>query len=103
MGELESREAAVCAGCIFPRSQPAEERMLIVQEQLFSFVKEHGIPVEGEVRFTEYRRNDGVTTEAVFYPDWMSRLAEEFGGNREAAEVAWALGQRPNGYPEDTP
>ena len=31
---------------------------------------------------------------------WFRLLVEEFGGNREAAENAWALGQRPNGYPE---
>lgn len=26
-------------------------------------------------------------------------LVDELGGNRDAAEVAWALGQRPAGYP----
>lgn len=30
---------------------------------------------------------------------WFPLLVNEFDGNREAAEVAWALGQRPAAYP----
>jgi len=43
-------------------------------------------------------------THAVLLEDefvWFPLLVDEFDGNQEAAEVAWHLGQRPNGYPED--
>jgi hypothetical protein len=32
---------------------------------------------------------------------WLPLLAEEIGATTAAAEVAWALGQRPNGYPDE--
>jgi hypothetical protein len=50
----------------------------------------------------DYRLSDsGRCLEEEFV--WFPILVEEFDGNREAAEVAWALGLRPAGYSEATP
>lgn len=34
---------------------------------------------------------------------WFPLLVDQFGGDLEAAEAAWALGARPTGYPQGAP
>ena len=48
----------------------------------------------GKFFLSAYMANE-LENEFVYFPV----LVDELGGNREAAEVAWALGQRPAGYP----